>query len=228
MVQWPGMSSRTYFVFQHVAGLCLGTIQARQHVQLALACQRSMILAQSKLRLTVQHVYGHGGNLGNECADHAAAFGTFGLTSGHKCTTRWIHHNFGASVCFDDCHSINGIFDRLQRIRTDTVSLSPNRSYHCVHHGVHHAFCALHVTFGRLCLLLLSLFPLGFLLPQTSDGQTFFIRVYRTEYRRLFRAQHVVESSIGIASVRTGQLYFRLSPRGNRPGQDRTFLSLCS
>ena len=43
------------------------------HVQLALACQRSMILAQRKLRLTMQHVYGHNGNLGNECAGHAAA-----------------------------------------------------------------------------------------------------------------------------------------------------------
>ena len=56
----------------HAAGVCLGTIQARTHVQLALACQRSMIFAQRKLRLTMQHVYGHSGNLGNECADHAA------------------------------------------------------------------------------------------------------------------------------------------------------------
>ena len=41
----------------HAAGLCMGTIQARTHVQLALACQRFMILAQRKLRLTTQHVY---------------------------------------------------------------------------------------------------------------------------------------------------------------------------
>ena len=32
-----------------------------------------------------------------------------------------------------------------------------------------------------LCFLALSLFPFGFLLPRTSDGQTFFIRIYRTE-----------------------------------------------
>ena len=50
------------------AGVCLGTIQARTHVQLALACQRSMIRAQHRLRLTMQHVYGHTGNLRNECA----------------------------------------------------------------------------------------------------------------------------------------------------------------
>ena len=54
------------------AGICLGTIQARTHVQLALAYQQSMIRAQHRLRLTMQHVYGHSGNLGSECADHAA------------------------------------------------------------------------------------------------------------------------------------------------------------
>ena len=51
---------------QRAAALCLGMIQARTHVQLALACQRSMIFAQRKLRLTMQNVYGHSGNLGNE------------------------------------------------------------------------------------------------------------------------------------------------------------------
>ena len=57
-----------YYDSLHAAGVCLGTIQARKHVQLALACQRSMIFAQRKLWLTMQHVYGHSGNLGNECA----------------------------------------------------------------------------------------------------------------------------------------------------------------
>ena len=74
----------------HAAGNCLGTMQARTHVQLALACQRSMICAQHKLRLTMQHVYGNSGNLGKECADRAAALGTFGLTSSHNVATRWI------------------------------------------------------------------------------------------------------------------------------------------
>ena len=116
-----------YYDSLHAAGLCLGTIQARTHVQLALACQRSMIFAQRKLRLTMQHVYGHNGNLGNECADHAAALGTSGVTSNHNVATRWIHHNFDASACFDGCHNINELLERLQRIRTDTVSLSHHR-----------------------------------------------------------------------------------------------------
>ena len=36
-------------------------------------CQQALVHAQRGLRLTMQHVYGRGGNLGNECADHAAA-----------------------------------------------------------------------------------------------------------------------------------------------------------
>ena len=108
---------------QHAAGVCLGTIQARTHVQLALACQRSMIRAQHKLRLTMQHVYGHNGNLGNECADHAAALGIFGHTSSHNVATRWIHNNFDPSVCFDGCNNISEVLERLKHIRTDATSL---------------------------------------------------------------------------------------------------------
>ena len=49
----------------HAAGICLGTVQARTQVQLALACQQSLIHAQRRLWLTMQHVYGHGGIWGN-------------------------------------------------------------------------------------------------------------------------------------------------------------------
>ena len=85
---------------KHAACVSLGTIQASTHVQLATACQQSVIRAQHRLRLTMQYVKGHGGNLGNECADHAAALGTFGLTSSHNVVTRWIHHNFESVACF--------------------------------------------------------------------------------------------------------------------------------
>ena len=43
---------------KQAAGVRLGTVQARTHVQVAFACQRSTLLAQHKLRLTMQHVYG--------------------------------------------------------------------------------------------------------------------------------------------------------------------------
>ena len=117
-----------YYVFKHAAGVCLGTIQARTHVQLALACQRSMLCAQHRLRLTMQHVYGHGGILVTECAFHAAALGTFALTSSHNVATRWIHNNFDASVCFGGCNSISEVLERLQHIRTDATSLLQIRS----------------------------------------------------------------------------------------------------
>ena len=117
-----------YFYSEHAAGVCLGTIQARTYVQLALACQQSLVCAQHRLRLTMQHVYGHNGNLGHECADHAAALGTFGLTSSHNVATRWTRNNFDASVCFDGCNNISEVLERLQRIRTDATSLPQNRS----------------------------------------------------------------------------------------------------
>ena len=69
----------------------------------------------------LQHLYGHGGNFGNECADHAAALGTFGLTSGHNVATRWIHYDFDASCVlmtvttsarsWNDCST----FEQMQR-----------------------------------------------------------------------------------------------------------------
>ena len=60
---------------KHAAGICLGTVQARTHVQFDLACQRSLLKAQLRIRFTMKHVDGHTGNLGHECADHAAALG---------------------------------------------------------------------------------------------------------------------------------------------------------
>ena len=97
-----------YFLLFDGAGICLGPIQARTHV-LAIACQQALIHAQRRLRLTMQHVYGHGGNLGNECADHAAALGTFGLLSNHNVA------------------NIGDVLERLQTIRTNAVSLPHDR-----------------------------------------------------------------------------------------------------
>ena len=107
---------------KHADGVILGTIQARTHVQLALACQRSMPCAQHRLRLTMQHVCGHSGNLGNECADHGAALGSLGLISSHNVATRFVRHNFDTSACCDGCNIISEILERLQHIGTDATS----------------------------------------------------------------------------------------------------------
>ena len=116
-----------YYDSMHAAGICLGTVQGRTHVQLAFSCQQSLIHAQRRLRFTMQHVYGHGGNLGNECADHAAALGTFGLISTHNVATRWTRQHFDASVCFDGCNNISEILERLQHIRTNATMSHQDR-----------------------------------------------------------------------------------------------------
>ena len=116
-------NSCIYYHSKHADGVCLGTIQARTHVQLALACQRSMIFAQRKLRLTMQHVYGHTGNLGDKCADHSSALGTLGLVSRHNFGTRWARHNFYTSACFVSCNNIGHVLEQLRNIRTETTSV---------------------------------------------------------------------------------------------------------
>ena len=44
---------------KHAAGVCLGTILARTHVQLGLFYQQLLLKVQHRLRFTMQHVYSH-------------------------------------------------------------------------------------------------------------------------------------------------------------------------
>ena len=70
-----------------------------------------MLSVQHKLSLTMQHVYGHGGNLGSECADHAAALGTFGLVFNHNLAVRWVRHFFDTCACFGFCNNIGEVLE---------------------------------------------------------------------------------------------------------------------
>ena len=85
-----------------------------------------------RLRLTVQHLYGHRGNPGNECADHAAALGTFGLTSNQNVATRWIHHNISTHPrvlmavktslrSWNDCDAFDQMLRRFHQIAISVV-----------------------------------------------------------------------------------------------------------
>ena len=121
-------NSCIYHDSKHAAGVCLGTIQARTHVQLALACQRSMLKVQYRLRFTMQHVYGHTGNLGHECADHAAALGALGLVSSHNLCPRWTHHSFDTAACFASCNDIGDVTEKLHDIRTAMTSMSQDQN----------------------------------------------------------------------------------------------------
>ena len=101
----------------------------------------------------MQHVHGHGGNLGNECADHAAALGSFGLISSHNIATRWVHQSFDAAMCFNDCNNIGDVLKRLQHIRTIAVSLPHDRGSVGFSHRVHRVLaqftCLILVCFSR-------------------------------------------------------------------------------
>ena len=113
---------------KHAAGVCLGTILARTHVQLGLSCQQLLLRVQHRLRFTMQHVKSHSENLGNECADHAAALGAFGFVSNHNLSTRWTRHSFDSASCFATCHNIGDVLEKLRDIRTEHVSASQHQT----------------------------------------------------------------------------------------------------
>ena len=119
----PDEQSSFFFNSMHAAGLCVGSYAC------ATATRMSKVHDFRSTQTSGHHAtHGHSGNLGNEFADHAAALGTVGFTSNHNVATRWVHNNFDASACFDGCHHITEILERLQRIRTDAASFSQNRS----------------------------------------------------------------------------------------------------
>ena len=149
-----------YYDSQHAAGVCLGTIQARTHVRVG-----------TRMSTAQQHVYGHSGNLGNECADHAAALGTFGLTSNHNVVTRWIRNNFDTSVCFDGCNNISEVLERF------AAQTSEWESVLCI------VFLVLLICIFVSSVILLSAFfsRKSTLFFRTSYGKPFFVCLYRLE-----------------------------------------------
>ena len=47
----------------------------------------------------------------NECADHAAALGTFGLVSNHNLATHRVRHIFDTTACFGSCNNIGEVLE---------------------------------------------------------------------------------------------------------------------
>ena len=85
-----------------------------------------MLCAQHRLRFTKQHVYGHAGNLGNDCADHAAALGALDLVSSHNTSTRWARQTFDTAACIASCNNIGDVLEKLHDIRTEITSIPQN------------------------------------------------------------------------------------------------------
>ena len=80
--------------------------------------------------LAMQHVYGHSGNLGNECADHAAALGSLGLISSHPATTLPLDGLVKTSthLLVVLLVTTSARFLTLVRIRNEAASLPGNRN----------------------------------------------------------------------------------------------------
>ena len=178
-----------------------------------------MIFAQRKLRPTMQHVYGHNGNLGNNVLTmplHLVHLGSSQATTlplvGFTLTLMLLRVLMAVTALMRSWND-HSTFEQLPRRLTRT-GFSDGFS-----HRVHRVLCALHVSYGHV-FFLLSGFSLSVVVFPTSDGPTVFIRVYNIEYRRPLRAEYV-ESSIGVAFPRAGKWYRRLLSRGNRRGHDR-------
>ena len=94
--------SHAFFFYnsRHATSICLGTVQSRANVASELTCQRLLLQVQLRLRLTMQHIYSHAQNPRNECADHAAALGAFGLVSNQNIRARWMHSSFDSTSLF--------------------------------------------------------------------------------------------------------------------------------
>ena len=103
-------------------------LQDRRHVQLAFACQQSMLKVNHRLRFSTQHVCSHTVNLGNECAHHAAAFGALGLVSSHNLSTRLAHHSFDTAACFASCNNIGDVLEKLHDITSEITSTSQHQN----------------------------------------------------------------------------------------------------
>ena len=73
-----------YFaVANHVSKLHTGITHPCSNVRPANLVQRSLQTVENRVRLSLKHVLGHDGNLGNSCADNAVALGACGYVSWH-------------------------------------------------------------------------------------------------------------------------------------------------
>ena len=72
----------------------------------------------------MQHIHRHVQNLGNECEDHAATLGSFGLVPNKNFCTRWAHHSFDSNSCFATCQNLGVVLEKLCDVRTARVYAS--------------------------------------------------------------------------------------------------------
>ena len=96
-----GSQARFFYDSKHAAHVCMGTMQTRTDVPLALTSQQVLLPAHLRLRIAIEHVYSHGQNVSTACADHAAVLGAYGLISNQNINSRWVHSSFDSTTLFD-------------------------------------------------------------------------------------------------------------------------------
>ena len=81
---------------------------------------------KNRLKLKLEHVFSHGCSPANECADHAAALGAFGLVSSHNPVHLWPGQRIETLEALLNNHRS----DLTERLQTGT-SLIPALTFGC-------------------------------------------------------------------------------------------------
>ena len=113
-----GSRAFIFFDSQHAADVCLGSVQPRTNVRVAGSSQQLFLQVQLRVSLTLRHIYGHKRNVGNVCANHAAALGALGFVS-----ARWQSLRFDTSNLARKCHDLIDIQHRLRDARGEHTPL---------------------------------------------------------------------------------------------------------
>ena len=132
--RFPSLGLVSYSIPGMRLAFAWATVPSRADVTLGLTCQRLLLQIQLRLRITMQHICGHAQNLGNECADHACALGTYGLSSNHNIRTRWTRSSFDSNSLFAQSDNLDDALQVLRNARTAHAP-APQRM-------VRHTWCA--------------------------------------------------------------------------------------
>ena len=65
----------------------------------------------------MHHIFSHSQNVGNECADHAAALRALGLICSHNLDSRWSRPSFNASAAVGGRNNLEKQLTSLREIR---------------------------------------------------------------------------------------------------------------
>ena len=129
-----------FFDSRYAADVCLGSILPRCNVRPACSGQSLLLEAQLRVSSILRHIVSHVGNTRDECAHHAAAFGTLGLTSNHNSISRCPPPRHNATSLMDEdakqkmltlqtLSTVSGTSDMTTHIRSRPMPLVSVMAY---------------------------------------------------------------------------------------------------